>query len=259
MQYINRVIVLLFVFVLMVCLPAMAGNKKIMSVRAAKVLAERALVESVYGFKIRSSETVENMIASSFEGKTETKTKAEIKGIKIEDVAYDASKDIARATASITLHKFTNIDGVEMDFKGRTFKRVAFATSTPAMAGPVKALRAAELDAYKQLAKRIVGFTLESHTTVENYMLKSDIVKSKVLATVYLARVSDYGWDENGDAYIKMVIDTKEVSDVLGEKIMEPDEIIEVEGNGAQVDDFSQAKTQVDTSDTQEETSSDAQ
>lgn len=245
MQYISRFIVFLFVTIFMVSLPGIAGNKKIMSVRAAKVLAERALVESVYGFKIRSTETVENMIASNFEGKTETKTRAEIKGIKIEDVAYDASKDIARATASITLHKFTNIDGVEMDFQGRTFKRVAFATSTPAMAGPVKALRAAELDAYKQLAKRIVGFTLESHTTVENYMLKSDLVKSKVLATVYLARVSDYGWDESGDAYIKMVIDTKEVSDVLGEKIMDPDEVIEVEGNGAQVDDFTQAQTQV--------------
>ncbi len=252
MQFTNRISLVCLAIIFALCSTASAGNKKIMSVRAAKVLAERALVESIYGFKIRSTETVENMIAASFKGRTETKTNAEVKEIKIIDVAYDASKDIARATAAVTLHKFTNIDGVEMDFKGRTFKRVAFATSTPSMAGPVKALRAAELDAYKQLAKRIVGFTLQSHTTVENYMLKSDLVKSKVLATIYLARVTDYGWDENGDAYVKMVIDTKEVEDVLGEKIMDPDEVIEVEGNGAQVDDFSQAQTQQASADTSE-------
>ncbi len=221
---------------------ALAGNKKIMTVRAAKVLAERGIVESIYGLKIRSTESVEDMIAAGFQGKTESKTKAEIRGIKISEVVYDRDRDIAKATATITLNKFTGIDGNELDFHGKTFTRVGFATSTPAMAGPLQALRAAELDAYKQLAKRIVGFTLESQTTVENYIMKSDLVKSKVLATIYLARVTDYGWDDAGDAYVKMAIDTDEVSEILGQKIVDVDKIIEVEGQGAQSDDYSQAK-----------------
>ena len=112
------------------------------------------------------------------------------------------------------------------------------------MASPLKALRAAELDAYKQLAKRIVGFTLESQTTVENYILTSDIVKSKVLATIYLARVTDYGWDQMGDAYVKMAVNTNEVSDILGQQIVDVDEVIEVEGQGAQSDDYSKTKAQ---------------
>jgi len=227
-----------------VCLAgaAQAGNKKIMTIRAAKVLAERGIVESIYGLKIRSTESVEDMIAAGFQGKTESKTKAEIRGIKIAEVVYDKERDIAKATATITLNKFVGIDGNELDFKGKTFTRVGFATSTPAMAGPLQALRAAELDAYKQLAKRIVGFTLESQTTVENYIMKSDLVKSKVLATIYLARVTDYGWDEDGNAYVKMAIDTDEVSDILGQKIVDVDKIIEVEGQGAQADDYSQAQ-----------------
>jgi len=221
---------------------ALAGNKKIMTVRAAKIIAERGIVESIYGLKIRSSESVENMIAAGFEGKTEVKTQAEIRGIKISEVVYDAEKDIAQASATIKLDTLTNIDGQEIDFKGKTFTRVGFATSTPAMAAPLKALRAAELDAYKQLAKRIVGFTLESQTTVENYILTSDIVKSKVLATIYLSRVTDYGWDPMGDAYVKMTVSTTEVSEILGQKIIDVDEIIEVEGQGAQGDDYSKAK-----------------
>ncbi|MCA1765208.1 MAG: hypothetical protein LC633_03005, partial [Desulfobulbaceae bacterium] len=84
--------------VILICAPAaMAGNKKIMTIRAAKIVAERAIVESIYGLKIRSSESVENMIASGFEGKTDTKTQAEIRGIRIDEMSYDAEKDIAKA------------------------------------------------------------------------------------------------------------------------------------------------------------------
>lgn len=219
-----------------------AGNKRIMSTRAAKVMAERALVESIYGLKVRATEEVQDMIAASFIGKTESKTSARIKGIKFEEVVYDAEKDIAKVTASVTLDKMENIDGEVMDLHNSEFRRVAFATSTPSQAGPLQALRAAELDAYKQLVKRVVGFNLESQTTVENYMLKSDIVKTKVLATIYLARVSDFGWAANGDAYVKMTLNVKEISEILGEAIVGEDEIMEVEGAGAQVDDFSQAQ-----------------
>ncbi len=221
-----------------------AGNKKIMSTRAAKVLAERALVESIYGLKLRAQEEVQDMVAASFTGTTESKTSATIRGVKFEEVIYDAEKDIARATASISLPSFENIDGQVMDLKNKVFRRVAFATSTPSQAGPLKAMRAAELDAYKQLVKRVVGFTLESKTKVENYMLTSDVVKTKVLATTYLAEVTDYGWDEGGDAFVKMALNVKDVAEILGQEIVGEDDIIEVEGAGAQLDDFKRAKAQ---------------
>ena len=219
-----------------------AGNKRIMSTRAAKVLAERALVESVYGLKIRATEEVQDMIASSFIGKTESKTSARISGVKFEEVIYDAQKDIAKVTATVQLDNIENIDGQVMDLKNKVFRRVAFATSTPSQAGPLQALRAAEVDAYKQLAKRVVGFTLESQTTIENYMLKSDIVKTKVLATIYLAQLTDFGWDDAGDAYVKMSLDIADISEILGEEIVSDDKVIEVEGAGAQVDDFKKAQ-----------------
>ena len=236
---------LIGVFILSLQTQAYSGNKKIMSTRAAKVLAERNLVESIYGLKVRSTEEVVNMVAADFVGKTESKTSAEIQGIKISEVVYDADKDIARAIAEVTLDKFSNIDGQEMDLKGKTFVRVGFATSTPKNAAPLQALRAAEIDAYKQLAKTVVGFTLESQTTVENYMLTSDVVKTKVLATMYLAELVDYGWDEEGDAYVKMALHIPEIEDILGQKIANVPEVVEVEGQGAQRDTFSEAQQQV--------------
>ena len=125
-----------------------------------------------------------------------------------------------------------------MNLGNKVFRRVAFATSTPAMAGAIKALRAAELDAYKQLVKRIVGFTLESQTSVENYILTSDVVKTKVLATIYLAELDEYGWNEFGDAFVKMSLNVQDIATIIGEQIPGEDAIVSVEGQGAQENDY---------------------
>lgn len=226
---------------MLVATPAMAGNKRIMSVKAAKVMAERALVESVYGLKLRAEERVEDMVAASFIGNTESKTAAQIKGIVFEEVIYDAKQDIAQVTASVKMPSITNIDGQTVNLGNKVFRRVGFATSTPKEAGPLKALRAAELDAYKELIKQLVGFELESHTTVENFMLTSDVVKTKVMATLFMAELTEYGWTPEGDAYVKMQLNLKEASEVLGQNIITDREIIDVEGQGAQVDDFTAA------------------
>ena len=65
-----------------------------------------------------------------------------------------------------------------------------------------------------------------------------------MLATNYLARVTEYGWDESGDAYVKMTLDVNEVAEILGEPIAGEKGLIVVEGAGAQIDDFAEAKLQ---------------
>jgi len=212
---------------------AWAENKKIMSTRIARELAVRAVVESICGLKIESPEEVIDIVVASFKGKTESKTSAEIQGIKIEEVVYDSKKDIAQVTASIRLDEITKLDGKILDLKGKTLKRVAFATSTPANAGPIRALRAAELDGYKNLVKTVVGFTLESQTTVEDYILTSDSVKKQVLATIYLADMIDYGWGDEGNAFVKLRVNVKDVGEILGSTISGVDEVVEVEGKGS--------------------------
>lgn len=218
--------------------PAIAGNKKLMTINAAKVLANRAIVESVIGLKIKTTERVENMVA--VHQRIDSKTAAKIKGIEYSDIIYDKAKDIAKVTARIHLGRVTTIIGKRINWGDRIIERVAFATSTGANAGPLKALRAAELDAYSQLAKQIVGFELESKTTVENYITKNDEAKSRVMAAIYGAKLVSYRWDAEGDAYVKLSLSLGEVDDILKQRINYDGKILEVEGVGAQTDDFSE-------------------
>jgi hypothetical protein len=230
-------------FITLVCVTlfasgALAGNKKMMAIMAAKNDAMRGLTEQVYGLKVRSSEEVKNMAADSYVGKTDSKTSATLSGIKITDVVYDPQKDIARATATMTANEIVNIEGANVKLNGKVFKHVGFGTSSPENSGPLKALRAAQIDAYKQLAQLIAGFTLESQTSIENYMLKSDLIQTKVQASLALAEITDFGWDPQGDAFVKMVLKVDEVSAMIGEAVVGAGEVIEVEGQGAQADDF---------------------
>ena len=232
----------LFILFFYLAAPALAGNKRYMTINAAKVLAERALLETVYGLKVRASESVENLVASSYIGTTETKTIGLLKGVMYDEIVYDTEKDVAKVTASVKLAKITNINGETIDLKGKTFRRTAFATSTPSETGPLKVLRAAEIDAYKQLAKQLVGFSLESQTKVENYMLSSDLIKSKIQATLILAELTEYGWYPNGDAFVRMSLNLREFKDIIGQGVSGGATVVKVEGIGAQVDDFSAAK-----------------
>ncbi len=220
---------------------AVAGNKKLMTVNAAKVAAERAIVESVIGLKVRSRESVEDLVAQNVT--VDAKTAAAIKGIEYTEAIYDPDKDIAQVVASIKLGRVSNIIGKNINFGGQTIQRVGFATSTPEMAGPLRALRAAELDAYKQLAKTIIGFRIDSNTTVEDFILKNDSIRARMAAAIYGAELVGYRWDDNGDAYVKMRLKFGSVQDVLGRRIKYDNEVIEVEGIGAQHDDFNQTST----------------
>jgi len=219
-----------------------AGNKRLMSIMAAKVQASRSLVESIYGLKIRATESVLDMVAANYESATETKTEAFIKNVQFSNIVYDAKKDIAKVEATVQMASIQNIDGDQMNLQNKVFKRVGYGTSTPANTGAIAALRAAEINAYQELAKRLVGIKIESKTSVENFILKSDIVKTKLLATLYLAEVSDYGWEENGDAFMNMFLNVAEATSMLGRDLGIAGEKIEVQGVGAQSDDFAKIK-----------------
>lgn len=219
------------------------STKKLNSINCAKVLAERNIVETVYGIKLRFTEEVNNILEGSFQGSVETKTgKRTIKGIEFEPVKYDAAKDIAQATATLKLSNIADIVDKEKfnidKFPDKVIKRTAFATSSPDKARKIAAIRAAEIDAYKNLYKKIGGFTLESNTKIENFVLKSENVKASVIGALMGADFMGFSWEGEGDdaiVTVKLRINAKELSEMLGEKIIDFDkEFIEAEGQGAQ-------------------------
>ncbi len=223
---------------------AYAGRKKLMSTAQAKILAERQLVESVFGIQLNFKEEVTNIIHGAFSGNMSSSTgKVKINGIKYEEVIYDKDRDIAKVTASVQIKNIINIDP---DFKALfadwTVRRVAFSTSTPAQLKKLEALRVAQVDAYKNILKQISGFTLESSTTIENFMLKSDKVKTAVTGSIMGAELVEYYWEgKDNDAVVKLRVDTELFKDLLPEEIVNlPGRYIEATGYGASVDDYAE-------------------
>jgi len=218
------------------------ARKKLTSVNCARVLAQRNVVETVYGVKIRFIEEVTNLSEGNFLGTTETKTgERSIRGIEFVE-KYDPKNDIAQVTAVLKLSRISDIidkDKFNLDkFPNLEIRRVAFASSSPENAKKLAALRAAEVDAYKNLFKQIGGFTLESNTKVKNFMLSSDKVKAQVIGAVMGAEYEGFAWEGKGEdavAIVKLRLDLKRLAEMLGQKIVDYDkDSIEAEGRAAQ-------------------------
>jgi hypothetical protein len=219
-----------------------APQKKLNSINCARILAQRNIVETVYGVKIRFIEEVANMSEGNFLGTTETKTgERSIRGIDFTE-KYDPKTDIAQVTAILKLSRIAELvdkDKFNLDkYPNLEIRRVAFATSTPENAGKLAALRAAEIEAYKNLYKQIGGFTLESNTKVKNFALSSDRVKAQVVGAIMGAEYVGFAWDGKGNdaiATVKLKLNLKRLAELLGQKIIDYDkDEIEAEGQASQ-------------------------
>ncbi len=233
----TRLLPFILVTLLAISFGAAAGNKKLMTVKKAKALASRALVESVIGLKIRS----QALWASKPDdyNQVESKVTAAIKGINFDTPKYDTEKDIAQATASIRLGNITNIIDKPIQYDDVVISRTAFATSSKQYVPLLSALRAAELDAYDEMAKLIVGQKIKSKTEVNNMILENDEVRTKVLAAIWGAEVVSYGWEEDNNAFVQLRLNAKWVHDIFGQTLDYGDtNYLEVTGHGASVNDL---------------------
>lgn len=219
------------------------GNKKLMSIKKAKVMAQRGIVESVIGLKIKSTSLWTDKNSDVY--KIESKVAAAIKGIQFDAPKYDKTKDIAMITAKIRLGSIKNIIGKAIHYDNLVISRVGFATSSREYAPQLAALRAAELNAYDEMAQLIVGQKIKSNTKVKNFVLESDEVKTKTLAAIWGAEVKDFGWEEDGTAFIQLRLNAKYVRDVLGNTFAyTEDNYLEVTGYGASFDELNESGTE---------------
>ena len=215
------------------------GNKKLMTIKKAKVMAQRGIVESVIGLKVKSTSLWTDKNSDIY--RIESKVSAQIKGIQFESPKYDKTKDIAMITANIQLGSIKNIIGKSIHYDDIVISRVGFATSSKEYAPQLAALRAAELNAYDEMAQLIVGQKIKSNTKVKNFVLESDEVKTKTLAAIWGAEVKDFGWEEDGTAFIQLRLNAKYVRDILGNTfVYSADNYLEVTGYGATHDELSE-------------------
>jgi hypothetical protein len=90
------------------------------------------------------------------------------------------------------------------------------------------ARRAAMVDGYRQLAEVVKGVNVDSETTVENFMVTSDITRTKVNALVQGAQVISERATSDGGYEVTMKIAMFGVSDSLASAVMPQNEVKEV-------------------------------
>jgi len=225
---------------------ASAGNRQLMSEKMAKEDLKRNLMESVVGYKVMSK----SQMGLTEEAKYQVKERADalVKGIVVEKVLYDPQKDVAFAFGSVKLGDVKTIVGDMKRYDNVVVQGMGFGTMTPEARPPLMALRAALLNAYDEMAETLVGEKISSYSEMENFILTKDINHSEVCAAVYGASIPNpgiddndrgWGWDESGNAFVKLQLDLRKVKDILGQRIVyEGPNIIEVEGRGAQTDEL---------------------
>ncbi len=224
-----------------------AGNRQLMSEKIAEQDLKRNIVEMVIGYKVKSEG--QYGLTQTPEYKIKEKAGALIKGIHVEKMIYDKDKDIAFCTGYIDLGDVINVVGERMSFKNVRVRGYGFGTTTPTSKPPLMALRAALLNAYDEMAAKIVGERISSYSETENFILTKDINKAKVCAAIYGAYIPNididdpnrgWGWDESGNAFVRLRLDVRKVRDILGQNIRYTGpNVVEVIGRGAQNDELS--------------------
>ena len=223
-----------------------AGNRQLMSEKMATQDLKRKLMESVIGFKVKSEGKFG--LTEDPNLREDTKAAAVMKGVIVDKMIYDKDKDIALAFGHIELGDIINVLGELHRFKGVRVESFGFGTTTEAARPALMALRAAQINAYDELAQVMIGEKIYSASSAENFVLTKDVNRSKVCAAIFGAYIPDidlrspnrgWGWDESGNAFVKLEIDARKVHDILGNLLVyKGQNIIEVTGRGSPVDDL---------------------
>ncbi len=249
----------IFPKILMLCLLAIfvagqalaQGNKQLMSEKMAEQDLKRNLVEAVIGFKVKSE--TEFGLTEDAKYRADTKAAAVIKGVKVDKRIYDKEKDICLVFGHIDLGDIINVLGERVSFKDVRVESFGFGTMTEASRPALRALRAAQVNAYDEMAALLVGEKILSTSTTENFVLTKDSNRAKVCAAVFGAYVPNpgvnaanrgWGWDETGNAFLRLEMDVRKVRDLLGNLIKYKGEnILTVTGRGAQKDELSDVQS----------------
>jgi hypothetical protein len=96
----------------------------------------------------------------------------------------------------------------EVSWVGGYVSGIGYGTATPSnnkVIDKLKALRAAKVVAQRDLLENIKGVRISSQTTVENMMLKEDVIKTRVDGTIKGAQVFKQHFEWQGNVPLAMV------------------------------------------------------
>jgi len=248
---------------------AVSPQVRLAATRVAEVDADRLLVERIYGVRINADTYVLDLALASDE--VRGAVAHDIKGIRTTEVKYtdDLTVEVVREvtlrevieTITRTLRRTKGFLGVKEEelvkVSHETRDTVLGVMGNGAVLGSkghrmIQAKRAAEMDAYRKLAERVIGVRITSETKVRDLVLESDEIATHLAASLKGAKTTDIVCRDDGSCEVTMRLILREVIETLkrsytrysrGRKVTEDewkgvwtevhDKVIKVTGVGA--------------------------
>ena len=97
----------------------------------------------------------------------------------------------------------------------------------------IMAKRAARMDALRNLTETIYGTSIDSETIVEDMVVKSDKIKTRLDALIKGATETDSKFNDDGSAEVTLEIELGPVTDILGTTVNFDGKVFKAVGMGA--------------------------
>ena len=238
---------------------ASTPQQRLKALRVAQLDAYRALLERVYGFQLNSGTTVYDCALSS--DKVRTNLSQVLKGAtELEKPQYN-EHGMVMVVYGLKLQKVIEAIKKDKDFEKLTISKslvhqnkIIEALGCGALPNSkgmkmLLAKRAAELDAYRLMAERIIGVKINSDTSVADMCLKSDKVQASLVAYLKGLKPTSITYSNDNSCAVTVQLKIREVVKTVEElvriynsgkkdkitntEIATNDKIFTVTGNGA--------------------------
>lgn len=178
-------------------------QERLTALRVAELDATRLLLERIYGVQVNSDTTIYDLVLQSdairsgirdtIRGVTSTEKEEYredgqvwvVRAVKLRQVLETVTKTLREKKnwiGGVTVEQMQKVERENQD----TVIAVMGNGALPGSVGlqKIQAKRAAEIDAYRKLAERMMGVEISSTTKVKDFVLESDEIRARAAALV---------------------------------------------------------------------------
>jgi hypothetical protein len=209
-------------------------QERLKAVRAAELDAARLLVERVYGTAIDSDTTIQDLALGSDEVAAEvrrlirgvTNTDAPqykddgqvwvVRAVKLRQVLETVTRTVKEKKTWRGWVKVEDLEKVTRECKDTVIDALGN-SALPGSEGlkKIQAKRAAEVDAYRRLAERLMGVEITSSSKVRDFILESDEIRARAAAILKGAKPIQIEYLPDQSCEVTMQLKVAEIFDVI--------------------------------------------
>ena len=206
-------------------------SDRLKAVRAAELDATRLLVERIYGLSLDGDTTVHDLALESDD--VHGAVQATIRGVMTTEKPEYLEDGTVQVVRAVTIREI--VETITKTKSGKKYSngkiKIDSATTTrtvkandklidvmgnaalPGSVGHKKVLakRAAEIDAYRRLAERIMGVNITSTTTVRDFVVADDTILASLAASLKAATPTEINYFDDNSCEVTMELTMEEV------------------------------------------------